>query len=216
MKSLSVTLSPPDRGFHPVDGTISEVEHASRRQLLYVDVLDDESCLLVYLLSGGEPGTLRGAIDDHPAIIRNRLSTYSGSHHLYAHARHGQPLVDIFRAVERHALLYKRPIPFRDGRMTVTIGGTESALQRALDDLPERVGVDVERVGDYDPGVDGILALLTERQREALTAALESGYYDTPRAATCADVGAALGCAPSTANDRLREAERTVLSTIRI
>jgi predicted DNA binding protein len=49
--------------------------------------------------------------------------------------------------------------------------------------------------------------VLSDRQREAVRAALDIGYYDQPRGATHEDVAAALDCAPSTASEHLRKAE---------
>jgi predicted DNA binding protein len=216
MKSVSVTLSPPDGGFHGVDGAIGEVESVSRQKLLYVDVFDDDTCLLVYLLSGRQSGELRRLLDDHPAVIRSRLLAQRNFYSLYAHVEPDRPLTDLLYAVQDHALLYKQPLLFTDDRLRVTIGGDEPALQRWLEDLPEGVTVTVDRYGDYEPGVNSVLSLLTDRQREALNVALESGYYDTPRRTTCEELGAALDCSPSTANDLVREAERTVMTALRV
>jgi predicted DNA binding protein len=53
-------------------------------------------------------------------------------------------------------------------------------------------------------------ARLSERQREALAAGLELGYYETPREASQEDVADSLGCAPSTAAEHLQKAEATL------
>jgi predicted DNA binding protein len=214
MRAASVTLSPPDHGFHGVDRTIREVEPVSRQKLLYVDVFADDTCLLVYLLSGERPGRLRQALDRREAVIRSRLLAQRNFHTLYAHVDAGQPLTDVVRAIQRHALVYKRPLLFKDDRVAVTLGGPPGALRQALDDMPSSVAVTVDRVGDYEPGVHSVLSLLTDRQREALRAAVAAGYYDTPRQLTCAELGAELDCAPSTANDLVRQAERTVMSAL--
>jgi predicted DNA binding protein len=55
---------------------------------------------------------------------------------------------------------------------------------------------------------------LTERQREALTAAVTHGYYDIPREADHEDVAAAMDCAPSTASEHLRKAEAMVMTSL--
>jgi predicted DNA binding protein len=60
-------------------------------------------------------------------------------------------------------------------------------------------------------GADGVAGGLTDRQREALAEALAAGYYESPRAATVADVGERLDCAPSTAAEHLRKAESTLV-----
>jgi predicted DNA binding protein len=52
---------------------------------------------------------------------------------------------------------------------------------------------------------------LTERQMKALKAAVELGYFDTPRRASIKDVAAALRVSPSTAVEHLRKAEKKVL-----
>ncbi len=46
-----------------------------------------------------------------------------------------------------------------------------------------------------------------QRQRAAVRAAVDLGYYDQPRRATHGDVAERLGCAASTASEYLRKAE---------
>ncbi|MFC6975764.1 helix-turn-helix domain-containing protein [Halomicroarcula sp. GCM10025709] len=55
---------------------------------------------------------------------------------------------------------------------------------------------------------------LSDRQREAVEAALSLGYYDIPRTATHEAVADALDCAPSTAAEHLRKAESRVLHAL--
>lgn len=55
---------------------------------------------------------------------------------------------------------------------------------------------------------------LTERQREALTAAYLAGYFDWPREASAEDVAESLGIAGSTLLGHLRKGERAVLETL--
>lgn len=57
---------------------------------------------------------------------------------------------------------------------------------------------------------------LSERQREALRAALELGYYDTPREATHADVAAELDCAPNTASEHLQKGEAKLVILVAV
>jgi predicted DNA binding protein len=52
---------------------------------------------------------------------------------------------------------------------------------------------------------------LTERQTSALAAAVEMGYFDSPRRASIEDVAARLGISASTAVEHLRKAEKKVL-----
>jgi len=55
---------------------------------------------------------------------------------------------------------------------------------------------------------------LTTRQQEVLRAAVEVGYYENPRTGTHEDVAAAVGIAPTTAGDHIREIETRVFGTL--
>jgi predicted DNA binding protein len=71
--------------------------------------------------------------------------------------------------------------------------------------------VQVERIGRFQGGAEDPLASLSERQREALEAGLDLGYYDRPRTATHDDIADALGCAPPTASEHLQKAEAALV-----
>lgn len=55
---------------------------------------------------------------------------------------------------------------------------------------------------------------LTSSQREALTTALEQGYFDIPRDATLSEVGASLGISDQAVSERLRRGEKQVLERL--
>jgi predicted DNA binding protein len=57
-------------------------------------------------------------------------------------------------------------------------------------------------------------SLLTDRQREAVEAANDLGYYEIPREASQEDVAERIGCAASTAAEHLRKAETKLLRSI--
>jgi hypothetical protein len=216
MQAPSITLTPAGNGVHVIDSAIAGTDPAARQKPLYADVFDDGSCLLVPLLSGRNPTALRHELADHPAVVTSRLLAREHCHTLSTHVEPGPPLTGIRRAFQYHALVCERPGFFSDGRLSVTLGGTEPELKGALDALPGTVSVDVERVGDHDPVADSALSVLTERQQEALDAAVMSGYYESPRRTTPAELGVPLDCPPDTADDPLREAERTVPSAVRV
>ncbi|MEA5408165.1 helix-turn-helix domain-containing protein [Haloarculaceae archaeon H-GB2-1] len=55
---------------------------------------------------------------------------------------------------------------------------------------------------------------LTDRQLEAVRAAVEAGYYEPTRDGTVTDVADELGCAPGTAAEHLRRAESKVMKQV--
>lgn len=94
------------------------------------------------------------------------------------------------------------------------IGESNEALQRALDSVPDDVDTTVERIGAYPPDTSDLEALLTDRQREVLTVAMQLGYYDSPRAATHDDIADAMGLAPATVSEHLQKIESRVFQAL--
>ncbi|WP_408959058.1 helix-turn-helix domain-containing protein [Natrinema sp. 74] len=121
----------------------------------------------------------------------------------------------LFENFTRGSLMTVPPIECNDdGTNTFSIVGAEADIQAAVDGVPDGVGVTVERVGGKRVAADSVVGSLSERQREAVTTALELGYYDVPRTAMTEDVAGELGCATATAAEHLRKAESTVMASL--
>jgi hypothetical protein len=126
-----------------------------------------------------------------------------------AHRVQDEVLLDAF---DRDTVVVVPPIEFRaDRTMRLTAIGPPDDLQGVLDDMPDGVDVDVQRVGTYGGRRGGGV---TDRQREALAAAWAVGYYDVPRDAGIDAVADELDCAVSTASDLLRRAESTLVGEV--
>lgn len=124
----------------------------------------------------------------------------------------------LFDAIHRGDLLsgfvVRTPIIYRDGAMQGRIVGDTEGLQRAVDDSPDAMDIDIEEIGRFRGRLDGIETMLSERQREAVEAAIALGYYEQPREATQADVAAELDCSPQTVGTHLRKAEAKVMQAV--
>ena len=59
-----------------------------------------------------------------------------------------------------------------------------------------------------------ILSCLTERQKEVITAAKESGYYEVPRKTSTEELSQKLGISTATVLEHLRKAEHRLMSHI--
>ncbi|MFC3959373.1 helix-turn-helix domain-containing protein [Halovivax cerinus] len=100
------------------------------------------------------------------------------------------------------------PIVIRDGEAEVDVTGSRARLSELADQLEAfgftyRVEHVRERLHDSQ--------LLSERQREVLVAAVEEGYYDTPRCCTLTELAERLDIAKSTCSETLHRAEETVI-----
>lgn len=158
----------------------------------------------------GDAAAFRESLPETP-LLRDVELTETGDGHFYllltADPAGDELASGLLDAVTTSGLIVLKPAVYRDGHVHVRMVGTERALQRLLDDHPDDIDVDVRELGEAFSTPDAPAALLSDRQREAVEAALELGYYDDPRAATQADVADRLDCAASTAGDHLRKAE---------
>jgi predicted DNA binding protein len=126
---------------------------------------------------------------------------------LTLHTTNESPVRDLFEILTTEGVVVVKPVVYRNGAVHANVVGEASALQAAMDHLPAFADVEVDEIGAYDGGPDAPAAQLSERQREAVLAAMELGYYDHPRQATHEEVAEAIGVAPSTASEHLQKAE---------
>lgn len=108
---------------------------------------------------------------------------------------------------------------YRDGTATVTgaVVGYD-VLEGVMDRAGETVGVTLRRVyplgGEHERDATTQRWNLTPKQEEALRAATELGYFELPRDADAAAVATELGVSKSAFLERLRRAERAVLTRL--
>ena len=187
---------------------------AIRREELWAwNHLGDTMTALFYV--EGDIGPYREAIEAVDTIERFDLTSV-GDDAFYTYVEEERRDADLawMQAFARPTLIVVPPVEYTsDGDTLFTVVGTADDLQGLLADLPNDITIDVDRVGEYDTRhADGTGPALTDRQREAVTAALDVGYYDRPRRGSLADVADRLDCATGTASELLRRAEHAALS----
>lgn len=116
----------------------------------------------------------------------------------------GQP-PSYVAAARRTGVPVESPVEVANGRATLSVVGDRERLS-ALGRRLAAAGVTVESSGDDDPD-----PVLTEAQRDLVRAAIEAGYYDTPRECTLTELAADRGIAKSTCSETLHRAEGRVL-----
>lgn len=130
-----------------------------------------------------------------------------------------QPMeTPLFEAIHRSGyhmgFVFRTPMVYRNGAMHGRVVGDAEALQRALEDAPEPIDVQIDEIGRFPGRVDDPATILSERQREAVEIAGELGYYEQPRGATHEEIAAELDCAPATASDHLQKAEAKLVTAV--
>lgn len=153
-------------------------------------------------LRTADPVAVLSAVDGHPDVEsvellwqyddRALVQLETATPFLLAHvAQVGVPL--------------ETPFDIRDGTVELSLT-TSSARLSALGDRLDEAGIAYETEAiHHDPGREA--DRLSDRQRELLLAAVDAGYYQTPRGASLTEVAASMGIAKATGSDLLHRAE---------
>lgn len=210
---LSLTQTPSDR--HPMHQFVVDREGYETVRLLG-STLGDGAHTALFHVEGWPPDAYEERLHETSSIEEYALSTQSNqTFSVYVREKlteHDRGITDAFGQA---GLVIVFPVVYRsDGDITVTLVGPAATLQDAIEDVPADIAVDLRDIGSYDSRRIGNQRDLTDRQAEAVATAVECEYYKNPRAGSVEDVAESMGCAPSTAAEHLRRAERTVMRSL--
>jgi len=112
-------------------------------------------------------------------------------------------------AARRSGLPIDPPVEVVDGEASLEVVGDRDRLTLLTEQFNEAgIPFDVERVGGR---ADNAGRILTDTQRDLVAAALDAGYYDTPRACTLTELAERQGIAKSTCSETLQRAEEQLI-----
>lgn len=110
--------------------------------------------------------------------------------------------------IEASATPLQMPFEIRDGTVSWELITTRDRLSNLSDQL-DAFGITYE-VDRVQPQI-GFEQLLTGKQSQIVEAALERGYYDSPRTCTLTELADQLGMAASTCSETLHRAEERII-----
>jgi hypothetical protein len=212
MKALRLRLELDEESIHPMHDLVARRDDFERTDLLHYNPALEGTNAMIFRVVGDDPAGYESALGDLDSVRDHHVSRRDDDI-FYAYVRERQSPADaaLVGAFTRRSLVVVPPIEYRSDRsMVFTFVGESGAMQNALAETPPDVRTDVLRVGEYDGGVVDPTVRLTPRQREAVEAAVDVGYYGATREGSVADVGAKLDCSPATAAEHLRKAEATL------
>lgn len=215
MRQFRFTLTPTDGHLNSFSRAVRERDDVERVAIRWLNRQRDGAATACYRMTGRA-----SALDDLLARATDieTAETFNegpDGFDLYLHFRPDGPGAALLAVVDEYNLVLEMPIEFGpNGRLEVTVAGTDADVQAAVAAVPDDIAVDVEQVTEYEPGRWHVRSELTERQREVVRAAIGLGYYDAPRRATQAEVAERVGCSATTAGSHLRKAEATVLRAL--
>jgi predicted DNA binding protein len=197
---------PPERA-HPIHRAIAGDGPVTRGDVLLWGPTETVTTLSWYDGDEDTVADLLGAVD---SAVARRVVPGDGGTYAFVHQSEYELDETVLDLVADAPVVYPPPVTFHEDRTArFEAVGEREALATLHDALAETLPVSVERVRRFERR--GSTGPLTDRQREALAAGAELGYYDVPRTATVADVAAALECAPATAGELLRKGEAAVV-----
>jgi predicted DNA binding protein len=212
MEYVELKIRPGDRWFHEFDELIAADPKLSHGPIHHVNLLSDDTMVVLYEIYGPKERVeeLHGKHNHVAESAHLGDDTLVYSHHEPSDVAH-----DLLSVANEHSVVVDTPIKFSDDdELQVRLIGTSKALQAAFGSAPDDAQVTVEKTGEYRPGTERLFTDLTDRQRETLLTALETGYYDNPRRSTYSDIASELDCTATTVGEHLRKIEGYVLREI--
>ncbi len=214
MRYLRVRLEFSKQTRHPMHKFLMSHPEMDREELWTWRFLGETPAVLFRVVGSIEPYKQR--IQDVETIVDWTLTPVTDdSFYVFVRAEPASDEWDWILAFAHESVVVIPPVVYTDaGAAVFEVLGDSNDLRSLLIDLPAGVDTTVERLGDYDRRRSPE-TLLTNRQQEVVTTAVDLGYYAVPREATVADVATELEITDSTVSAHLRKAEAAVMSETR-
>jgi predicted DNA binding protein len=114
-------------------------------------------------------------------------------------------------------IFYETPAYIEGDRLVFSIFGEKKALSTFLTLVKKIVGdLKILRIQNYTYNDESILSELTDRQKEILIKAKQSGYYEIPRKISTMELAKEFGISKTAILEHLRKAERKIMLRVGI
>jgi predicted DNA binding protein len=215
MKYVDLRIHHEPETLHPMHAFEMHHEGIERASLLHWNTVLDGTNTMVFRVRG-DPEPFRAKLASRDATVAYSLSeAVDGVFYCCVRDHATDADRDYIEAFARGTLVVVPPVAFNpDGTTELTLVGTPADVDAAVEGLPNGLRATVRSVGPYRRRAGPTSPPLTDRQREAVAAAVDCGYYDSPRRGAVADVATELGVSPGTAAEHLRKAEAAVMDRL--
>ncbi|MFC4440036.1 MULTISPECIES: helix-turn-helix domain-containing protein [Natrialbaceae] len=191
----------------PEDVWIQQVSTAHPEATFHViaAVPGTESGFALVRITDPDVSAVLEEMDDHSQIVDLSLVQRSDEE-ATVHFETTMPLL-LFSSRDSSTPI-EHPVEIRDGEATIEATGSRKHLSQFVEQLSQfglqyRIESLRERLHDNQ--------LLSKRQQELVVAAVDQGYYDTPRRCSLTELADHLGIAKSTCSETLHRAEEVIV-----
>ncbi|MBZ6493722.1 helix-turn-helix domain-containing protein [Natrinema longum] len=201
MAQATLTLTMPEEIW--IQQISTEYPAATFRVLAAVP--GTESGFALVRVSGPAVPEVIEAMNDHPQLTEITLAQWSDNE-ATVHFETTVPLL-MFSSRES-GMPIELPVEIQDGEASIEVTGSRERLAELAEQL-EHFGLQyrIEHVRERLHESQ----LLSERQLEVVAAAVDEGYYDTPRRCSLTDLAGHLDIAKSTCSETLHRAEEAII-----
>lgn len=206
MKYLRLTLSHSEETVHPIHRLVGESDAVETYRMLHWNRSEAGAKTLLFYVEGDREA-YESKLDATLSVGEYAVTPVDDdSFYAYVVDESADTGADIADALSRDGVVVVSPLEYLpDGRVRFTVVGEPAPLRSAVAAIPDEIAVELERAGEYDES--GSSSPLSDRQREAMAAAVDVGYYDVPRQGSLEEVADRLGCSTGTASEHVRKAE---------
>jgi hypothetical protein len=202
MPEAKLTLTIPERTW---PGEISR-RHEDATIRILAAMTETDSGVGLAEIAAPDPGSIVADVRTHDSVEDVEVLQRGDRQCLFQFRTH-LPL--LLLAAQGSGLPLEMPFEIRQGEATWTLTASQEAISE-LGDQFDALGVSYT-VDYLQQEVAESEELLTDRQRSIVRAAIDRGYYDTPRECSLTELADAVGLAKSTASETLHRAEERVM-----
>ncbi|RRJ30572.1 helix-turn-helix domain-containing protein [Halocatena pleomorpha] len=214
MRYITFVIIPPDGGLTDTDRAFGTAPNITRRSIQHINLLADETAVVIFELDG-EISAAETILDTESEVLEYNVTETRESHHVYIHLETNEIISELLTIPNEYELVVDTPMVYTHrGGLRVTIIGEETVFREAMPEIPASLRFKLEQLGEYEPTTERLFSLLTDRQQEILTEAIQQGYYEVPRQVTHQDVAESLDCSGGTVGEHLRKIEAKLLNEI--
>lgn len=215
MQSLDVTLQLPPSMRLPLPEDSDVEEKVVREEMIAWQDRADGVVTFLSLVTGDIDAVREAANAIGTVLAVDFAPINDDTFYVYAEMKATPGDIVLWETFEAHRIVVVPPVVYLEtSTVRLTLLGDPESLRMVVADVPDEIGVEINRLSEHQHLAGSLAGRLTQRQFEAIEVARELGYYEVPRETSLAAVAEALECSQSAASALLRKGERALVDAV--